>query len=183
MVKIPVVFPMLEIIPLLCLIAAPCLLVALSAIDLKHWILPDELNLALALTGAGFHILTAYRFFGLQDMLLGAALGAGLLYVIRFFANRHYGRDTLGLGDVKLLGAAGLWLGLDGTLQAITLGAFAGLIHGIVYAFYISRKNKTAFSISQLMIPAGPGFAAGIFLAGYFLFADYFKEAVHSLAS
>ena len=116
-------------------------------------------------------------------MLLGAALGAGLLYVIRFFANRHYGRDTLGLGDVKLLGAAGLWLGLEGTLQAITLGAFAGLIHGIVYAFYISRKNKTAFSISQLMIPAGPGFAVGIFLAGYFLFADYFKEAVHALAS
>lgn len=174
---------MFEFIPLLCLIAAPCLLLALSIIDLKHWILPDELNLALALTGVAFHMVTAYRFLDIQDMLMGAALGAGLLYTIRFFANRHYGRDTLGLGDVKLLGAAGLWLGLEGTLQAITLGAFAGLVHGIVYAIYIARKNKTAVSVSQLSIPAGPGFAVGILIAGYLLFTDYLKESFHALVS
>ena len=174
---------MFEFLPLLLLIAAPCLLLALSIIDLKHWILPDELNLALALSGVAFHMLTAYRFMDIQDMLLGAALGAGLLYTIRFFANRHYGRDTLGLGDVKLLGAAGLWLGLEGTLMAIMLGAFAGLVHGIVYALYIARKNKSAFSISQLMIPAGPGFAVGIFLSGCFIFADYLKDSLHALVS
>jgi leader peptidase (prepilin peptidase)/N-methyltransferase len=170
-------FPMFEILALLCLVAAPVLLVALSVIDLKHWILPDELNLALGVTGVAFHMLTAYRFFDIQDMLAGAALGAGLLYVIRFFANRHYDRDTLGLGDVKLLGAAGLWLGLEGTLQAITLGAFAGLLHGIVYAFYLSRKNNAPMTLTQLSIPAGPGFAVGILLAGYFLFSPYIKEA------
>ena len=174
---------MFEYLPLICLIAAPCLLLALSIIDLKHWILPDELNLALALTGVAFHMLTAYKFLSIQDILIGAALGGGLLYVIRFFSNRHYGRDTLGLGDVKLLGAAGLWLGLEGTLQAITLGAFAGMVHGILYAFYIARKNKAAFSISQLSIPAGPGFAIGILIAGYILLADYFKDTVHALFS
>ena len=174
---------MFELFALLCLVAAPILLIALSIIDLKHWILPDELNLALGITGIAFHIFTAYRFLDIQDMLLGAALGAGLLYAIRFFANRHYDRDTLGLGDVKLLGAAGLWLGFEGTLQAITLGAFAGLIHGILYAFYISSKNKTPMTISNLSIPAGPGFAVGILIAGYLLFALYFKESLHALAS
>jgi prepilin signal peptidase PulO-like enzyme (type II secretory pathway) len=174
---------MFEYLPLLCLIAAPCILLALSIIDLKDWILPDELNLALALTGVAFHMLTAYRFMDIEYMMLGAAFGAGLLYIIRFFANRHYDRDTLGLGDVKLLGAAGLWLGLEGPLMAITLGAFAGLLHGIVYAFYIARKNKTAFTISQLSIPAGPGFAVGILISGYFLFADYLKETIHALVS
>jgi leader peptidase (prepilin peptidase)/N-methyltransferase len=174
---------MFEILPLLCLAAAPLLLAALSIIDLKYWILPDELNLALALTGIAFHVLTAYRFLSIEGMLLGASLGAGLLYVIRFFSNRHYDRDTLGLGDVKLLGAAGLWLGLEGTLQAITLGAFAGLIHGIIYAFYLSRKNKAPMTITQLSIPAGPGFAVGILLAGYFLFAPYIKEALDGFAT
>lgn len=174
---------MFEILALLCLIAAPALLLALSIIDLKHWILPDELNFALGVAGIAFHLLTAYRFLELQHMLMGAALGAGLLYIIRHFSNRHYGRDTLGLGDVKLLGAAGLWLGLEGTLEAITLGALAGLLHGIVYAVYIARKNKTAFTVSQLSIPAGPGFAVGILIAGGHLFAPYIKEALHALAS
>lgn len=174
---------MLETLPLLCLIAAPILLVILSAIDLKHWILPDELNLALGITGIAFHMLTAYRFLDIQDMLIGAAIGGGLLYVIRFFANRYYGQDSLGLGDVKLLAAAGFWLGVDGTLQAITLGAFAGLIHGLLYAATIAIKNKSRFSIKRLMIPAGPGFCIGIFIAGCILFHSYFMEQIHALFS
>jgi leader peptidase (prepilin peptidase) / N-methyltransferase len=172
---------MIEFLPLLCLLAAIGLLIALSIIDLKHWILPNELNLALGVTGILFHLLAAYRFLDVAGMLGGAALGAGLLYAIRFFANRHYGRDTLGLGDVKLLGAAGLWLGVEGTLQAITLGAFAGLIHGVIYAAFTAKKNKTAYSIRNLTIPAGPGFAVGIALAGGYLFWPYVKETFDAL--
>ncbi len=172
---------MLEILPLLLIINAIGLLIALSIIDLKHWILPDELNAALGICGIAFHLFTAYRFVDVAGMLWGAALGAGLLYVIRFFANRHYGQDSLGLGDVKLLGAAGLWLGLDGTLQAITFGALAGLIHGVLYAFWLSRKNKTAFTVHRLSIPAGPGFAIGIVIAGGILLHSYITEIIHDL--
>jgi len=174
---------MFELLPFFLLLTALALLIALSIIDLKHLILPDELNLALGLCGIAFHILSAYRFADMTDMIAGAMIGGGLLYVIRYFSNRHYGRDTLGLGDVKLLGAAGLWLGIEGTLEAITIGAFMGLIHGIVYALYISQKNKTAFTISQLSIPAGPGFAVGIVIAGYFLFNPLVKETLHALFS
>lgn len=172
---------MFEIIPLLCIFAAIGLLIALSAIDLKHWILPDELNAALGICGIAFHLFTGYKFVDISGMLIGAAIGAGFLYLIRFFANRHYGRDTLGLGDVKLLGAAGLWLGADGTLQAITVGAFAGLLHGIAYAFWIAHKNKTKMTIHQLSIPAGPGFAVGIMAAGSVLFGHYVTESIHAL--
>lgn len=172
---------MIEYLPLLCIVAAIGVLIALAIIDMRHWILPDELNLALGLCGIAFHLLTAYRFLEPMDMLLGAALGAGMLYVIRFFSNRHYGRDTLGLGDVKLMGAAGLWLGVEGTLQAITLGAMAGLVHGILYAAIIAFKNKTPFSIRQLMIPAGPGFITGILIIGVIMFGDYTMEIVHAL--
>lgn len=177
----PVIPQMIDLLAFLCLPVAAILLIVLSAIDLKHWILPDELNLALGITGIAFHFLTAYQFLDMPQMLMGAAMGAGLLCIIRFFSNRHYGRDTLGLGDVKLLGAAGLWLGLDGTLEAITIGAGAGLIHGLVYAAYIAIKNKTRFSITQLSIPAGPGFAVGIAVAGYFMFDTYIIETLHDL--
>ncbi len=171
----------MDIFALLCIFAAIILLLALSLIDLKHLILPDELNAALGVCGIAFHILTAYWYCNFQDMILGAALGGGLLYTIRFFANRYYGRDTLGLGDVKLLAAAGLWLGPEGVLQSITLGAGAGLVHGLVYAGYISLKNKTKFSISNLTIPAGPGFAVGIIIAGYILYHDFVFEVLNEL--
>lgn len=174
---------MFDFLILSCLIAAIILLIALSVIDLKHWILPDELNFALGVTGVAFHLLTAYRFLALQEMALGAALGAGMLYIIRFFSNRHYGRDTLGLGDVKLMGAAGIWLGIEGVLQAVTVGALAGLIHGLVYATILSIKNKTAFTIRNLSIPAGPGFAVGIIVIGYMMYALFAQETFHALFS
>jgi len=171
---------MFEIIAILCLLAAIGLLIALSIIDLRHWILPDELNLAFGIAGIVFHFATAYQFLDLTQMLLGGTLGAGILYVIRYFANRHYGRDTLGLGDVKLLGAAGLWLGVDGVLQAVTVGAFAGLVHGLLYAAHLTIKNKTKFTVSQLSIPAGPGFAIGILVIGFILFHSYARETIHA---
>lgn len=172
---------MTDITALLCIAIALGLLVALSVIDLKHWILPDELNFALGVCGVAFHVVTAYRFLEITDMLAGAAIGAGLLYAIRFFANRHYDRDTLGLGDVKLLGAAGLWLGFEGTTQAITIGAAAGLMHGIIYAAFLAIKTKSRFTLRNLSIPAGPGFAVGIVAAGYFMFHDYVEEVLYDI--
>ena len=170
---------MFDIIALISLAGAVGLLIALSIIDLKHWILPDKLNLALAFSALVFHFATAYAYVSVTDMLLGAACGAGMLYAIRFFANRHYERDTLGLGDVKLMGAAGLWLGLEGTLMAVTVGAFAGLVHGLVYAAILSYKNKTSFTIRDLSIPAGPGFAAGILIIGYLMFHPFVLGFFH----
>ncbi len=172
---------MFETLSITCVAAAIGLLIALSIIDLKHWILPDKLNLSLALCGIAFHFFTTYKFLDLQNMILGAASGAGILYAIRFFANRYYGRDTLGLGDVKLLGAAGFWLGLDGILQAVTAGALAGLVHGLIYAAILSHKTKEPYSISGLSVPAGPGFAVGIVIAGYFMFASYIMETLREI--
>lgn len=172
---------MFDILSLLCILAAIGLLIALSAIDLKHWILPDELNFALGVCGILFHYSSGYLFMDITDMLIGGVTGAGILYVIRYFANRYYERDTLGLGDVKLLGAAGLWLGLDGVLQAVTLGALVGLVHGVAYAAYLHFKHKAPFSLSNLSIPAGPGFAVGIFAVGAYMFHPYIKETIHAL--
>ncbi|PZO87710.1 MAG: prepilin peptidase [Micavibrio aeruginosavorus] len=172
---------MIEYIPLFCLAASIVLLVWMSLIDLKHWILPDELNAALGITGIIFHVTTAYRFVDMEGMLAGAAIGAGLLLLIRFFANRHYGRDALGLGDVKLLGAAGLWLGFEGTINALTLGAFAGLLHGVAYAAFLSVKTRSPFTIRELAIPAGPGFAIGIAGVGAWMYHGYVMETVSAL--
>ncbi len=172
-----------DIIAIISLFTAFILLIALSAIDLKLWILPNKLVLAFALCGALFHIATNTSYITAEDSLAGAIVGFGMLYAVRFFANRHYDRDSLGLGDVKLIGAAGLWLGLEGVILAITLGAFVGLLHGLAYAAYKSIKDKKPFSIRRLAIPAGPGFALGITLSGGWLLQDFVKEFMRAILS
>src|SRR5688572_14911939 len=127
---------MLDGIAVLCLFGAVALLIALSVIDLKVRLLPNELVAGFALLGVVFHLITQGYHLSVQDILTGALLGFGILYALRFAANWYYKQDALGLGDVKLMGAAGLWLGVDGVLFALTLGAFAGLIHGLVYGVY-----------------------------------------------
>lgn len=151
---------MFEIIALLAILAALAALLVLSAIDLKEGLLPNEYVMALAVAGGVFHLATGFHYLTIEDMALGAFIGAAFLYVVRAVANKIYKQDSLGLGDVKLMGAAGLWLGPYYVLLAITTGAFAGLLHGLGIAF----KNK--LPVKRLSLPAGPGFAVGIVAAG-----------------
>ena len=102
-------------------------------------------------------------------------MGGGILYVIRMAGNAYYKQDTLGLGDVKLLAAAGLWLGMEGVVFALTAGAFAGLLHGIFVACYRAIKEKTKPNLNRLMIPAGPGFCIGIVASWLYLFYGYWE--------
>jgi len=152
-----------------CLAAALAVLAALSAIDLKTRLLPNALVLLLAALGVLFHLSTGFALTSPLYSVAGAATGYGLLWTIRFFANQYYGQDSLGLGDVKLLGAGGLWLGPDGVLLAITLGAFAGLVHGVAVGLYTAARTKSPVNLHRLAIPAGPGFAAGLIASAAWL--------------
>jgi leader peptidase (prepilin peptidase)/N-methyltransferase len=149
-------------------------LITLSIIDLRVWLLPNWLNLILGLLGVVFHASVNFEILPPDQLIYGALLGSGMLMTIRFFGNMHYKQDTLGLGDVKLLGAAGLWLGLDGVVIAITIGAFAGLCHGIIVGLTRAIQTKTRPNFKRLMIPAGPGFCVGIFIACIWKFYPYF---------
>jgi len=152
------------------------LLIALSIIDLRVRLLPNKYVFPFALLGVVFHVASEFDIISPADMIAGALIGYGTLWVIRFFANRHYGRDSLGLGDVKLMGAAGLWLGLEGILFALTLGAFAGVLHGVGYAVWEAVRTHSRPSLKQLMIPAGPGFIIGIVAVAIWRFTPYFSE-------
>lgn len=163
----------ISILPLLCFIIAFCSLLAMSWVDLKIWILPNPLVLIVALSGLFFHILTEAQFIPPVDIFLGCVAGFGILFSIRALANYLYQQDTLGLGDVKLMAAGGIWLGLEGILFALTAGSIASLLHGVGHYIYLSFKGKKPESLSKLQIPAGPGFAAGLILVAFWVFKDF----------
>lgn len=161
---------MLEIIALTCLIGAVVILYCLSVIDLKHGILPNELVLGFLALGFVFHITTLFYFAhgNMIDLVIGCVVGGGMLYLIRQGANYYYDDDALGLGDVKLLGAAGVWLGAEYVLIAMIAGSIAGFLHGGFLALRAKIHSNVNMNIGQISVPAGPGFAIGILVAAFF---------------
>lgn len=95
-------------------------LLLIAALDLEHHWLPDLLTLPLVPLG----LAAAWAGFGppLPDRLAGAAIGWAALALIAFAYARLRGREGMGRGDPKLLGALGAWLGAF-QLPFVLLGA------------------------------------------------------------
>lgn len=109
------------------------LLLALAMIDLDYRLLPDDLTLML-LAGAA---LAWHRPGGPgspEAALLGLALGAGFPLLMRWGYDAVRGREGLGLGDVKLLGALGALLGPRRVILILFLSALLGIASGGLFA-------------------------------------------------
>ncbi len=158
---------------LLCLLISAVLLTILIVIDFRERLLPNKYVFPYAALGILFHILTDFSYLSLNAVLLGGALGYGLLWLVRAIGSWHYKQEALGLGDVKLMGAAGLWLGPENVMLALSLGAMLSIFHGIIYAIYTKK------SLRRLEIPAGPGLIGGIFIMTiYMIFGNLFEMLV-----
>jgi len=157
------------------------ILLILSIIDMRTYLLPNIWVALFALTGFLFHAIDGFDHLPLNQAAYGALCGFWTLYIIRALGNWHYKQDSLGLGDVKLLAAGGLWLGVEGVFFAITLGAMAGLLHGVLFALWLAHKTKERINIRQLRIPAGPGFAFGIAAIGAWQYSDLIVQSFQNL--
>jgi leader peptidase (prepilin peptidase)/N-methyltransferase len=159
------------------------LLLVLSVIDLDHRRLPTPLvgtlgGLALVaavaaqLTGLAFAPLTSEAGSGLLGSPLvlagiGFALGAGTSWAISAIYARLRGKQGLGFGDVRLLGAMGIMLG-PFVLLAYALANILGVL-GAIPAMMIARRrsdDSDAVPLGQASFPFGPFLAiAGVLTA------------------
>lgn len=132
------------------------LLLALAALDLAAFWLPNILTGLLAVTG-----IVDGLFFdpGWPDRILGGLLGFGLLYLVAFTYAHVRGREGLGGGDPKMFGGIGLWLGA--TMLAPVLLA-ASLI-GLAAALAIRISGRKMEMTSRL--PLGTLLAVAAFPA------------------
>ena len=118
-------------------------LLALALIDLRSGLLPDALTLPLAALGLTLH--------PTPDALIGAALGFLAFWAIAALYHRLRGAEGLGLGDAKLMAAAGAWLGWQGLPWVLLLGSLGTLI-----AARLAHRDLAATTAVAL----GPGLAA-----------------------
>jgi leader peptidase (prepilin peptidase)/N-methyltransferase len=104
-------------------------LLALARIDASHGLLPDCLTAPLAAAGLAVAGLDpAARGPSLGAAVVGAVAGFATLALIAAAYRRWRGRDGMGLGDAKLLGAVGAWLGATALPLTVCLAATGALV-------------------------------------------------------
>jgi len=95
------------------------------------------------------------------DAVLGALVGSGLLWVVAEGYFRLRGREGMGLGDVKMMAAVGVFLGLKRTLMTVLAGSLLGSVIGIVL-ISLSKKDR------NYELPFGTFLGAGALLVLFF---------------
>ena len=102
------------------------MLLTLAVLDWRHFWLPDALTLPLAFLGLTLGMWATDVV--LIDRIIGTAVGYGALLAIALAYRALRGRDGLGLGDAKLLGALGAWFGWQALPFILLIAAVAGLL-------------------------------------------------------
>jgi leader peptidase (prepilin peptidase)/N-methyltransferase len=121
-------------------------LLVLAAVDLRHYILPNALTLPLIAAGLGVAGMTEPSLLG--QHAIGAAAGLAAFAVVAWVYRRVRGRDGLGMGDVKLLAAAGAWTswaGLPGVVLWACISAFAVVLLQAAKGQSLSMQSPIAF--------------------------------------
>ena len=106
------------------------LLPAIALIDLHFGVIPDELNILVALTALGWIALSHGDYY-LPLVVATALLALGLFFALVY--SRLRGREMLGLGDVKFFAAAGLWLPPILAPWFLAVAGLAGVLFSVVW--------------------------------------------------
>ena len=144
-------------------ILTPMLLSAFF-IDYKMQIIPNRLNLTMFEIGL---VLTfIYGMFNVNlaiNMLGGMFAGAGIFLIITLLGGLIAGKEAMGFGDVKLMGALGLYVGLSGIIAVSLIAFLVGAILSIM--LLVTKIKKT-----DEYIPFGPFIVIASFIVMFIPF-------------
>jgi leader peptidase (prepilin peptidase) / N-methyltransferase len=134
-------------------------LVALTFIDFDTQLLPDDITLPLLWLGLLFNFNGGFT--DLKSAVLGAVFGYLILWSVYWLFKLVTGKEGMGYGDFKLLGAIGAWFGWQLLPAVILLSSVVGAAIGIGMIMFKGKNGGTA-------IPFGPFLALGGIAALFF---------------
>jgi leader peptidase (prepilin peptidase) / N-methyltransferase len=131
-------------------------LVVLTMIDFDHQLLPDDITLPLLWLGLLVNSMGMIT--TLESAVWGAIGGYGILWGVYWLFKLLTGKEGMGYGDFKLLGALGAWMGWQVLPMIILLSSLVGAIVGISLIVILGRDKNVP-------IPFGPYLASAGFIA------------------
>lgn len=134
-------------------------LIAMTFIDFDTQLLPDDITLPLLWLGLLFNLNGGFT--DLKSAVIGAMAGYLILWSVYWLFKLVTGKEGMGYGDFKLLGAIGAWFGWQLLPAVILLSSVVGAVIGIGMIMFRGKTGGTA-------IPFGPFLALGGIAALFF---------------
>ncbi len=124
----------------------------IAFIDGEHMIVPDVVSFPAIAVGLLFALFSVG--ITLKNAVLGAILGAGVMFIFRLTGKLIFQREALGDGDIVIMAMIGVFTGPLGVFISILFGSLLGSIIGII----LLVKKKTD------ILPFGPFLVLGSFI-------------------
>jgi leader peptidase (prepilin peptidase)/N-methyltransferase len=138
------------------------ILLGIAMTDAREYIIPDEFTWGGLVIGLLFS-LAAGGLSGLGSASLGAAVGFGLLWLVGRVGTWVFKEEAMGGGDIKMMAMVGAFVGWQGVLLTIFLGAFIGsliflplLLAGhkklVPFGIFLSIGAATAYLVGPQLV-------------------------------
>ena len=134
-------------------ITCSAVLIALTGIDLRTSLLPDQLTYPLLWIGL---LLSVFGVFvAPATAIIGAAAGYLSLWSVYWLFKLATGKEGMGFGDFKLLAALGAWCGWQGVLPIVLISALVGAVIGSIWLALRGRDRATPIPFGPYLALAG----------------------------
>ena len=141
-----------------CVVLSYIFLLLIAASDAKYTIIPDQFTIAVAVISLIFAVIDYFTdknfITSWYSPLLGAAVGGAVLLILDLFSTLVFKKAGFGFGDVKLMAALGIMLGLKYVIVLIVLSSFAAAFH-FLYLIFAGKAKKGIY------LPMGPYICIG----------------------
>lgn len=140
------------------------LLIGIAFTDAREYIIPNEFSLGGLVLG--LLLAAAGGLAAFQVAVLGAAIGFGLLWLVGAAGTWAFKEEAMGGGDIKMMAMVGAFVGWQGVLLTIFLGALVGTLV-FLPLMLMGRKKLVPFGVFLAMG------AVATYLFGPAIFAWY----------
>lgn len=138
---------------LLAALALTWALIAASAIDIKHQILPDNITIPFLWLGLYCNLFGLYT--NIESSVIGAIIGYLSLWSIYWIYKLITGKEGIGYGDFKLLAMLGAWLGWQALLPIILIASIVAATIGSILIFYYGKDKNIPIAFGPYLAGAG----------------------------
>ena len=128
------------------------ILLGIAMTDAREYLIPDEFTIGGLVIGLLF---AAFGGAGaLVQALIGAVAGFGLLWIVGQGGTWLFKEEAMGGGDIKMMAMVGAFVGWQGVLLTVFLGALAGTLIFLPLSL-LGRKKLVPFGV---FLSAGAAF-------------------------